>query len=54
MKFVNFTTSKFKLFRDAYEQALVNGQERFRFEGDEYVMDYAKYLIEYLSEKFEE
>lgn len=37
-----------KRFRKAVKTAEVNGREQFTFDGNEYLVGYAKYLIEYL------
>ncbi len=47
-KTVNFTTEKLRLFKNAYRVAKFNGDPVFIFEDNEYVLDYAKYLIEFL------
>lgn len=52
---INFTVDKLKRFKRAYNRALANGtdwNEAFTFEGKEWVVGYAKYVIEYLEEKF--
>ena len=49
---VEWNKPKLKRFKKAYQQELltyVSGTERvFTFEGNEFVIDYAKYLIQYL------
>lgn len=37
-----------KRFKKAFKQAQVNQKEQFTFDGNEYLVSYAKYLIEYL------
>jgi hypothetical protein len=48
----SFTKEKLKAFKKAYETAKMKAQATFIFEGDEYIVNYAKYLIEYLEDKF--
>lgn len=45
---VVFTRDTLKLFKRAYNNATRRGHESFIFEGNEYLVGYAKYLIEYL------
>lgn len=40
-------------FKEAYKKALDNNDEAFTFDGHEFVVAYAKYLIEYLDERLE-
>lgn len=52
---ITFDREKTKALRRAYEKAQQAGKERydtFEFEGHELVMDYAKYVLEYLEAKF--
>jgi len=48
MTTVNFTPQLAKKLRTAYEQAVELKQDTFMFEGQEMVVGYAKYLLEYL------
>ena len=38
--------------KKAYDRATSESKDMFTFEGNDYVTNYAKYLIEYLEEKF--
>lgn len=46
-----FTSNKFKALKTAYETAIKEQADTFIFEGKEYLVTYAKYLIEYLETK---
>ena len=46
---VSFNAQTLKRFKKAYEACT---DETFEFEGNAYVKDYAKYVIEYLENKF--
>jgi hypothetical protein len=62
--FVNFDPSKLSAFKKAYHKAnnkylktmkdlsVVQACDTFDFEGCEYLLGYAKYVIEYLENKF--
>lgn len=43
-----FDRPKLERLKAAYRVALKSGKETFRFEDREYLIAYAKYLIEYL------
>ena len=43
-----FDRAKLEKLKGAYRKALAAKEEMFTFEGDEYLVTYAKYLIEYL------
>ncbi len=45
---IEFTKENFKRFKNEYRIAKANGDSVFTFENKEVVLDYAKYLIEYL------
>ena len=47
-KKVTFDKPKIERLGTAYEQAVKESKEQFAFEGEDYVTDYAKYLLEYL------
>jgi hypothetical protein len=56
---VTFTRAKLDRFRKAYERAVREkesgtGPDTFRFEGNEYYIGYAKYMIWYLDRCFEQ
>jgi len=56
MKNVNFTKESFKAFKKAYNEAMKTaegigadpGDLVLTFEGNEYVLSYAKYMIQYI------
>lgn len=48
---VEFTPEKRERLREAYKTAQEGGDDVFTFEDNEYVTNYAKYLIEYLDMK---
>ncbi len=52
MKFVKFTQESLVRFKAAYEKAVADKQEQFTFEGNEFILGYAKYAIEYLEGEF--
>lgn len=45
---VTFDSAMLKRFKAAYQIARKVGEHSFTFEGNEYLVSYAKYLIEYL------
>lgn len=45
---VNFNSEKLSRFKMAYEAAVKTGAEVFTFECRDYVVGYAKYLIQHL------
>lgn len=51
-KIIDFNPKKLKQLKVRYNMALENKEESFRFERAEILTDYAKYLIEYLENKF--
>jgi hypothetical protein len=48
---VTFTLEKLERLRIRYAQARLKNEEWFVFDGNEYVTNYAKYLIEYIEKK---
>jgi hypothetical protein len=52
MTTINFTPQKLADLKVAYEKAKAAGKESFVFEGNELLVSYAKYLIEYLEGQF--
>jgi len=38
--------------KKAYDKATSESKDMFAFEGNDYITNYAKYLIEYLEERF--
>lgn len=51
-KTITFDRLKLSRLKKRYGIAREKKEESFRFEGSEFVTDYAKYLIEYLENKF--
>jgi len=49
---VTFTPAKLKCLKQQYEDAVEQGTDVFVFEGHELLVDYAKYLIQYLEGQF--
>ena len=49
---VTFTPESYKLFKQEYDKAVSNHQTQFKFEGNDYLTVYAKYVCEYLDSKF--
>lgn len=45
---VSWNRPMLERMKKRYSKAVERGEEVFRFDGHEYVRDYAKYLIEYL------
>jgi len=48
---VTFDKNDLILFKKCYENALQNKVTEFEYKGNEYVVSYAKYLIEFLESK---
>lgn len=46
---INFTQEKIEELKKSYAEALKSGKESFMFEGQEIIVGYAKYLIEFLN-----
>ncbi len=49
---INYTPEKLKALKKIYANAFLNNDTKFVFEGNEYLVSYAKYLIEFLEPKF--
>lgn len=45
---INFDRPKLRRLQSAYDSALAAGATQFDFEGSEFLVSYAKYMIEYL------
>lgn len=52
MKTVSFTKADLKEFKKHYNKAVKDKMYLFIFKGEEYLTEYAKYVIEYLNGKF--
>lgn len=50
---VSFNLEGFKRFKKRYDEACEYHEESFMFEDNEYLTDYAKYVIQYLQPKFD-
>lgn len=51
MSAIYFDKATARAFRDAYEKARDAGQEQFTFAGNEVLLSYARYMVEYLKSK---
>ncbi len=51
MQFVNFDRAKMERLRTARAAAILQGHSAFEFEGAMWLVDYAKYVIEYLEQR---
>lgn len=49
---MRWTPEMLKRFKRAYNQAVKDNADVFTFEGNAFVRDYAKYLIEYIEGEF--
>jgi len=49
---IEWTPEKLANLRKVYDYNVKHGKESFVFEGNEYLVAYAKYLIEYLQTRF--
>lgn len=52
MKQVNFTPEKRDRLKHAMEGAVKRCDDKFTFDGDVYLVSYAKYVLEYLDNVF--
>ena len=50
---IEWNREKLERFKRVYRKSGAGGRQVFEFEGYEFVLDYAKYLIEYLETKLE-
>lgn len=48
---IEFTIVKKLALRKAYNKAVEDKRDQFTFEGNEYLVSYAKYLLEFLDTK---
>jgi hypothetical protein len=51
-KMITWTRPMFERFKIAHKKAVDEKRESFMFDGNEFITNYAKYLIEYLGGKF--
>ena len=49
-----FTKATFSMLKKCYNKTVKDKQDRFRFKDRVFLVDYAKYLIEYLEPKFKD
>lgn len=49
-----FTKKKMQQLQTAYDKAVAAGKDQFTFEGQALLCAYAKYLLEYLKQQFNE
>lgn len=49
-RWVNFDKPTFKRFKETYQKAIDSKKDTFTFENHEYLVGYAKYVIEYIIE----
>jgi len=49
--YIIFTKKKTDELRTAYNQMRADGEYKFKFEGHELLVGYAKYLLEYLDDR---
>lgn len=51
-KTIVWTKPMLERLRKAYQKAVADKADTFVFDGNEFVVDYAKYLIQYLDSQF--
>lgn len=51
-KMISWTKPMLERFRKAYQKAVADNADTFMFDGNEFVVGYAKYLIQYLDNQF--
>lgn len=51
-KNMQFDRPRYLRLLRVYRQAVDDGRESFKFEGGEFLVSYAKYLLEFLAERF--
>jgi len=49
-----FTKADYDKFESLYNTAVLSGKDQFIFKGQDVLVNYAKYVIEYLSPKFKD
>lgn len=50
-KMITWTSAMLRRFKVAYNKAVADNVDTFLFDGNEFVVGYAKYLIEYLDSR---
>lgn len=53
-QFIEFDRAKLSRFKEVYDACVLDGRQSFPFEGEVFLVDYAKYVIEYLTNKYKE
>lgn len=48
---ISFDEDRALRFKAAYEKAVVAGVDQFNFEGSDFLVSYAKYVLEYLTDR---
>lgn len=51
-KMMSFSFEEFKEFKKIYEQKAAKKEETFTFKEEVFLTEFAKYVVEYLEEKF--
>lgn len=51
--YVQIDKVDFDILKNLYNKALEEGEDQFRFKGQSILVNYAKYLIQYLEPQFE-
>ena len=54
MSEINIDQKKLIELKAAYNQAVISGESEFKFQGHSWHRDYAKYVIEYLDDRFKQ
>ena len=52
LPYMEFDYKKYCRLEQTYKQAVKNGKDHFDFDETVFVTDYAKYVLEYLKDKF--
>lgn len=50
--FISFDLAAYRRFRKSYEKAVKENKTEFEFEGRDFLVSYAKYVLEYLETKY--
>lgn len=54
LQFIEFDKPRFIRLKAHYQEALDYHEQSFIFDGEEFLTDYAKYVIQFLTDKFKE
>ena len=52
MPFIEFDYGRYRRLKQRYKQAVKKGEREFEFNGSIFLTEYAKYVLEYLSNEF--